>query len=60
MVYLYLTKDFGVFKAGTVERFDVKKAHHLVQDGSAVVYDPKKDANKPYAPRLGKKRVRKG
>jgi hypothetical protein len=59
VVYLYLTKDFGVFKRGTVERFDVKKASALVLDGTAVVYDPKRDQGKQYAPRLAK-RVRKG
>jgi len=59
VVYLYLTKDFGVFKRGTVERFDVKKASALVIDGTAVIYDPKKDQSKPHAPRLSK-RARKG
>ena len=59
MVYLYLTKDFGVFKRGTVERFDVKKASAMVINGTAVVYDPKRDQKKQHAPRLAK-RVRKG
>ena len=60
MIYLYLTKDVGPIPAGAVERFREDKAEALLRDGAAVKYDPKKHAQKPTAPRLGKKRVRKG
>lgn len=59
MVYLYLTKDYGVFRAGQVERFAPGKARVLIEAGDAEKYDAKKHAKKPTAPRLGK-RVTKG
>ena len=56
MVYLYLTKDCGVFPKGTVERFAPAKARTLIDAGEAVLYVPEKHAKKPFAPRLNKKR----
>ena len=56
MIYLYLTKDFGVFRKGTVERFAPIKARELIDSGGAELYTPAKHAKKPLAPRLNKKR----
>jgi len=55
MVYLYLTKDFGVFRKGQVERFAPAKARALLDAGEAEVYDAEKHSRKPLAPRLVKK-----
>ena len=56
MVYLYLTKDFGVFRKGTVERFAPAKARMLIDSGGAQLYEAAKHSKKPLAPRLTKKR----
>ena len=35
MIYLHLLKDFGVIKAGSVERFAPSIAERLIADGTA-------------------------
>ena len=57
LIYLYLTKDFGVFRKGTVERFAPPKARALIDAGDAVLYEPGKHAKKPLAPRLSRRRT---
>ena len=57
MIYLYITKDFGVFPKGTVERFAPAKARQLIDEGYAQLYEAAKHSKKPLAPRLSKRRT---